>query len=92
MIRRGHNSIFADLNAQELLAGSEYQGANQKKALEADVFKDINKMIKKRAEMKGETIVDEVIQTQNPVPPMQKTQKNNNKVENDVLYEINTLF
>ena len=94
MIRNGHNGIFADLNAQELLAGSEYEGANQKKALEADVFKDINKMIKKRAELRGDTLVDEVTPQKVTTAPVATTpvHKPKNKVENDVLFEINTLF
>lgn len=36
---------FWNIKANGLLEGTEYEGANQKRALEADVFKDMSKYI-----------------------------------------------
>lgn len=45
MLRNGHMGVFSGLKADELFKGTEYEGADKKKALTADVFKDLEKKI-----------------------------------------------
>ena len=46
MIRDNPTTNFVNIKAQQLLEGTEYEGYDKKKVLEAEIFKDIKKYVK----------------------------------------------
>lgn len=52
-------TVFQNIKAQEMLKGTDYEGMDKKRALEADVFKDFERMTKKKNQKK-ETVVQDV--------------------------------
>ena len=53
MIRNSQAMNFQNLHVQEILRGSDYEGYDKKRALDADVFRDIDKLIKARSSSSG---------------------------------------
>ena len=45
MIQNNPQSGFQNIKSQQLLEGTEYEGYDKKKILEAEVFKDMEKYI-----------------------------------------------
>ena len=48
MLKETPVTVFQNLKAQEMMKGTEYEGMDKKRALEADVFKDFDRMTKRK--------------------------------------------
>lgn len=56
MLREFPDTAYQNIKAQEMLKGTAYEGFDKKRALEADVFKDFEKMTKKKSNMTSGSI------------------------------------
>lgn len=88
MLRNGVCKTFQNFKAVDLLKGTDYEGADKKKALVADVFSDIQKRTGNKKNQSEEKVTDNLFNVFN------QTGKNmlNNKKNPDTVFSIDALF